>query len=96
MERFHGPFVFTGALRPPDLGICWYLLIVEFRRTVYNFGYPKKKTMLFKIIKWPFVGTYMVKWQNPLTELEKRDWQPVSVKSRSGGNIQGLFAAART
>ncbi|PWV54494.1 alpha/beta hydrolase [Chitinophaga sp. S165] len=52
--------------------------------------------MLFKIIKWPFVGTYMVKWQSPLTELEKRDWQPITVKSKSGGTIQGLFAAART
>jgi len=52
--------------------------------------------MLYKILKQPFVGPYMIKWMNPLTEPEKSEWTPVQVKSRSGGIIRGLFAHART
>ncbi|SFF02618.1 Alpha/beta superfamily hydrolase [Chitinophaga sp. CF118] len=52
--------------------------------------------MLYKLIKKPFVGSFMVKWRSPLTEEEKIDWQEVSAKSKSGGIIKGLFAKART
>lgn len=38
----------------------------------------------------------MVKWRNPLTEDEKKEWQKISVKSKSGGVIQGLFANSKT
>jgi alpha/beta superfamily hydrolase len=52
--------------------------------------------MLYKLIKMPFVGSFMVKWRRPLTELEKTEWQDVSAKSKSGGLIKGLFAKANT
>jgi len=52
--------------------------------------------MLYKLVKWPFVGSYMVKWRNPLTEEEQKDWKPLTVKSKSGGYLKGLFAKART
>lgn len=52
--------------------------------------------MLYKLIKWPFVGSFRVKWRNPLNEEEKKEWQEIVVKSRSGGIIKGLFANART
>ena len=38
----------------------------------------------------------MVKWRNPLTEHENKEWQQISVKSKSGGVIKGLFAISKT
>ncbi len=52
--------------------------------------------MIYKILKKPFFGSFMVKWRNPLTEDEKKEWQQISVKSKSGGVIQGLFANSKT
>jgi alpha/beta superfamily hydrolase len=52
--------------------------------------------MFYKLFKMPFVGSFMVKWRSPLTEAEKTEWQNVSVKSKSGGVIKGLFASAKT
>ena len=34
----------------------------------------------------------MVKWRNPLTESEQKEWERFSVKSKSGSLIQGMFA----
>jgi alpha-beta hydrolase superfamily lysophospholipase len=51
---------------------------------------------MYKYIKKPFFGKFMVKWQNPLSEGEKTDWKRVSVKSKSGGKIIGLFAKSKT
>ena len=47
--------------------------------------------MLYKILKFPFFGSYMVRWKNPLSENEMKDWKRVTVKSKSGGTIEGLF-----
>jgi len=38
----------------------------------------------------------MVKWRNPLTREEKKEWKEISIKSKSGGTIKGLFANAKT
>lgn len=38
----------------------------------------------------------MVEWKNPLSANQKKEWQRVSIKSKSGGDIQGLFAKAKT
>lgn len=51
--------------------------------------------MIYKILKKPFFGRYMVKWRNPLTEEERKEWQQISIKSKSGGIIQGLFANSK-
>lgn len=48
--------------------------------------------MLYKILKYPFFGNYMVKWKNPLSPEEMNNWKRVAVKSKSGGTIQGLFS----
>src|SRR5215212_7086930 len=49
---------------------------------------------MYKLIKGPFFGRFMVKWQNPLTGEQQKDWQKVVTKSKSGGTIHGLFAKA--
>jgi predicted alpha/beta-fold hydrolase len=51
--------------------------------------------MIYKILKKPFFGSFMVKWRNPLPENEKKEWQKFSVKSKSGGLIQGMFAKTK-
>jgi alpha/beta superfamily hydrolase len=50
--------------------------------------------MIYKLFKRPFVGSFMVKWRSPLSDVERLQWQKVSVRSKSGGIIQGLFANA--
>jgi pimeloyl-ACP methyl ester carboxylesterase len=52
--------------------------------------------MLYKLLKKPFFGSYMVKWRNPLSEIQKKDWQKIAVKSKSGATIQGLFAKSNS
>lgn len=52
--------------------------------------------MFYKIIKYPFFGRFMVKWKNPLSESEKEEWESISIRSKSGGLIQGLFARSKT
>lgn len=52
--------------------------------------------MLYKVLKYPFFGSYMVKWKNPLSAAEMKDWKQVRVKSKSGGTIQGLFSEIKT
>ena len=52
--------------------------------------------MMYKVLKYPFFGTFMVEWKNPLSASEKKEWQRVSIKSKSGGLIQGLFAKSKT
>ncbi len=51
--------------------------------------------MIYKILKRPFFGSFMVKWKNPLSENEKREWKRFSIKSKSGGLIQGMFAKTK-
>ncbi|MBC7936760.1 MAG: alpha/beta hydrolase [Rhizobacter sp.] len=50
----------------------------------------------YKLLKQPFFGRVMVKWRNPLTAQQQKDWQALRVKSKSGGIIYGLFAKALT
>jgi Serine aminopeptidase, S33 len=54
------------------------------------------RATLFKLVKKPFFGRFMVKWQNPLSLAQQKDWQPVRTKSKSGGLIYALFAKATT
>ena len=51
---------------------------------------------MYKLLKVPFFGRFMVKWQNPLTETQQKEWQKIYTKSKSGGIIHGLFAKAWT
>ncbi|MES2795246.1 MAG: alpha/beta hydrolase [Bacteroidota bacterium] len=51
---------------------------------------------MYRLLKKPFFGRFMVKWQNPLTPEQQKDWQPVQIQSKSGGTIYGLFAKALT
>lgn len=48
----------------------------------------------YKLLKTPFFGRFMVKWQNPLTEEQKKEWQTITTQSKSGGTIHGLFTRA--
>jgi len=48
--------------------------------------------IIYKFLKKPFFGHFMVKWRNPLTEDEKRNWKEISVSSKSGATISGLYA----
>jgi pimeloyl-ACP methyl ester carboxylesterase len=52
--------------------------------------------MIYKFLKKPFFGPYMVKWQNPLTTAQQNDWKSVQTISNSGGKIYALFASALT
>jgi len=47
--------------------------------------------MLYKILKKPFFGKFMVKWRSPLSNEEQKLWQKIVVESKSGSNIIGLF-----
>jgi alpha-beta hydrolase superfamily lysophospholipase len=51
---------------------------------------------IYKIIKKPFFGKYMVKWINPLNENERKDWKEIQTESQSGAKIIGLFANSIT
>jgi hypothetical protein len=51
---------------------------------------------MYRLLKKPFFGRFMVKWQNPLTPEQQKDWQPLQTQSKSGGTIYGLFAKALT
>jgi alpha-beta hydrolase superfamily lysophospholipase len=51
---------------------------------------------MYKLLKKPFFGRFMVKWQSPLSGTEKSEWMPLSQKSKSGGELKGLFAKSRT
>jgi alpha-beta hydrolase superfamily lysophospholipase len=51
---------------------------------------------IYKILKRPFFGKFMVKWQSPLSPEQKKEWQPISTHSISGGVIKGLFAKSKT
>jgi predicted alpha/beta-fold hydrolase len=51
---------------------------------------------MYRLIKKPFFGRFMVKWQNPLTIEQQKEWQTLQVKSKSGGTIYGLFAKSFT
>jgi Serine aminopeptidase, S33 len=51
---------------------------------------------MYKLLKMPFFGRFMVTWKNPLSEQAKSEWAIVSTMSKSGGEIKGLFAKSRT
>ena len=50
--------------------------------------------MFFKLAKTPFFGRFMVKWGNPLPPNLRQEWNSFSVKSKTGGLLQGLWAPA--
>jgi predicted alpha/beta-fold hydrolase len=49
---------------------------------------------LYKILKKPFFGKFMVKWKNTLNQQQQLEWQKITFKSKSGGLIHGLFATS--
>ena len=51
---------------------------------------------IYKILKLPFFGNFMVKWRSPLSPEQNMEWQSISVDSKSGGVIKGLFAKSKT
>jgi len=54
------------------------------------------KQTIYKTLKYPFFGRFMVKWRNPIPEPERNEWKSVKVKSKSEGQIRGLLAFAKT
>lgn len=51
---------------------------------------------MYKLLKKPFFGRFMVDWRNPLSEEEKAFWQGHDVKSSSGATLKALYASATT
>jgi predicted alpha/beta-fold hydrolase len=51
-----------------------------------------KNELLFKYLKKPFFGKYMVQWINPMTAVEKEKWTSHQIASKSGGKIATLFS----
>jgi alpha-beta hydrolase superfamily lysophospholipase len=47
---------------------------------------------MYKFLKKPFFGRFMVRWHNPLPSEQQTDWRPITTKSKSGAEIKGLFA----
>lgn len=52
--------------------------------------------IIYKFLKYPFFGKFMLDWKNPLSEIERKSWKKISVESKSGGLIEGLFATSKT
>jgi len=52
--------------------------------------------MTYKLLKYPFFGKFMVNWKNPIPKDQRNEWETISVKSKSGGTIKGLFAESKT
>jgi Prolyl oligopeptidase family len=52
--------------------------------------------LFYKIIKRPFFGKFMVAWKNPLNEQAKKDWQSITIESKSGGMLNALYATANS
>lgn len=52
--------------------------------------------LIYKLLKRPFFGHFMVNWRNPLSAEQQKEWQPISTKSKSGGVLAGLFARSKT
>ncbi|NVK05007.1 MAG: alpha/beta hydrolase [Flavobacteriia bacterium] len=48
--------------------------------------------MIYKLLKKPFVGRFMVDWRNPLSIDQQAQWLKIDTLSGSGARIQGLFA----
>jgi hypothetical protein len=42
---------------------------------------------MYRLIKKPFFGRFMVKWQNPLTPEQQKEWKYLQTQSKSGGTI---------
>lgn len=51
---------------------------------------------MYKLLKRPFFGAYMVKWRSPLTQEQQEEWVEFFTASKSGAAIKGLFAQSRT
>ena len=51
---------------------------------------------IYRLLKYPFFGRFMVDWKNPLSEQAQADWESVRVSSRSGATIRGLLGRATT
>ena len=49
---------------------------------------------IFKVLKRPFFGRFMVPWRNPLSSEERLFWKPFLVRSESGAQIHALFRHA--
>ncbi len=47
---------------------------------------------LYKLLKTPFFGKFMVPWRNPLTSEQQKEWERISVKSKSGSAISMMYA----
>ncbi len=51
---------------------------------------------LYRLIKKPFFGSFMVQWRNPLTPEQKKEWHSFSFHSDSKAKLSGLVAKAKT
>lgn len=46
---------------------------------------------VYKILKKPFFGRFMVQWKNPLAPEAQQHWELMQVPSKSGGTLVGWF-----
>lgn len=53
-------------------------------------------TMIYKLLKKPFFGRFMVEWRSPITGVERSEWDAFTVNSTSGSKIQAWSAKAKT
>jgi predicted alpha/beta-fold hydrolase len=51
---------------------------------------------IYKILKKPFFGNFMVQWRSPMSPEQRKEWQQASINSKSGGVITDLFARSKT
>jgi Serine aminopeptidase, S33 len=51
---------------------------------------------IFKILKQPFFGQFMVKWRSPLSPEQQSEWQKHEISSKSGATLQALYAKSNT
>ncbi|MDX2283358.1 MAG: alpha/beta hydrolase [Bacteroidia bacterium] len=51
---------------------------------------------MYKLLKQPFFGRFMVHWANPLSPEQQAEWNSLRISSRSGASLQVLYAQAQT
>ena len=52
------------------------------------------KSFIYRQLKKPFFGRFMVRWRHPLPEAERSRWQPLRIASATGGTLAALYRQA--
>ncbi|MEO0528304.1 MAG: alpha/beta hydrolase [Bacteroidota bacterium] len=51
---------------------------------------------IYKIVKRPFFGRFMVPWRNPLNTHQQKEWESIIFKSNSNARLTGMVAPPKT